>query len=764
MIFRPRGLIEFTVPHISDNDSGSAGNTTAVRYEARHAPAPPDDRGAPDSILSVMTAPAADPVPRRGLAGLGRWCAAHPWPVIVAWFVALAVATIGHTVLGGAYTDDFTLADSPAQTGADLLAAHQPSVGGMAGQLVFSVDHRTLVEDRNEIEAAIRNVSDLPHVLSVTDPFATGTVSTSGRVAYATVHFDENPVTLGASYVRTVNLATNLPRIAGVEVDYGGLLGQADRPAAADRTSEIIGVAVAILVLLLGFGSVLGAGLPIVSAVLGVVTGLGLLGMLAAAVTFASVSPTLATMMGLGVGIDYALFLTTRHRQQVLDGVDPVDAAARTAATSGRAVIIAACTVVVALCGLYASGIGFIGKLGLAGRRIDRLRVRTPVAEPTTGQDGVWQRHAARIGRRPWVYLTAGVLVALVLAIPLLSIRLGHVDAGADPLGYTDRAAYDALSEGFGPGANGPLTVVVPAPATGDIGQLSDALHSALARTPGVASVSPARPTQDNALLVATVIPAYSPSDARTDQLARTLQDTTLPGVLSARHTRGYVTGNTAGQLYFRDEVADHLPVIIAVVIACALILLLAGFRSVAVAVKAAVLNLLSIGAAYGVVVAVFQWGWGGSLLGVGEKVPVESYVPMMMFAIVFGLSMDYEVFLLSRVREAWLSTQDNSASVAAGLAATARVITCAALIMTSVFLAFLLSTSVVIKMLALGLGVSVIIDATVIRLFVVPAAMFLLGRANWWLPAWLDRLLPNLDRPRGTADEPVDDLAPTSA
>jgi putative drug exporter of the RND superfamily len=728
--------------------------------------------------MTLLTVP--DAPRRRGLARIGAWCAGHAWLVVALWLVALIGATLGHRVLGGTYTDDFTLPGSAAQTGADLLKAHQPAAGGVAGQLVFTVDAGTLTAQQASIEAAVADVVHLPHVLSVSDPFATATVSHNGQVAYATVQFDQNPTTLGSGYVPSVDRATAGARAAGVHVDYGGALGQAARPAGGDRTSELIGIAVAIIVLLLGFGTVLGAGLPILSAIVGVFAGLGVLGMIAAAVTFASVSPTLATMMGLGVGIDYALFLTTRHRQTLIDGADPVDAAARTAATSGRAVIIAATTVVIALCGLYASGITFIGQLGLAagltvvvaalaaitlvpallglaGRHIDRLRVRRPVAEPV-GSDGVWQRHAARVGRHPWRYLIGGVLVAAVLAIPLLSIHLGHVDAGADPTGYTDRHAYDAISTGFGPGANGPLTIVVT-PADGTTSDLANSLSTALNATEDVASVSPVRSTPDNALLVATVIPASAPQDARTDQLLNTLQHNTLPTVLAGQRAEGYVTGTLAGQLNFRDQVASHLPVIIGVVIGCALLLLLASFRSVALAAKAALLNLLSIGAAYGVVVAVFQWGWGGSALGVGETVPIESYVPMMMFAIVFGLSMDYEVFLISRVREVWLSTKDNAASVAGGLAATARVITCAALIMTSVFLAFLLSTNIVVKMLALGLGVSVIIDATVIRLIVVPAAMFLMGRSNWWLPKWLDRILPDLDGNRSpqshTPDRP---------
>jgi RND superfamily putative drug exporter len=482
-------------------------------------------------------------------------------------------------------------------------------------------------------------------------------------------------------------------------------------------------------------------------------------------------------MMGLGVGIDYGLFLSTRHRQLVMDGVAPDLAAARTVSTSGRAVVTAALTVVVALLGLYASGIAFIGKLGLAAgitvvvaclsaitlvpallglarRRIDRLRVRRPVAETADAGTG-WQAYAARIGRHPWWYLIGGTTLLLVLAIPLLSLRLGHIDAGADPTSYTDRTAYDEIGGAFGAGANGPFTVVVDVShaTAADVTALEQSLPAALTATPDVASVSPPKATPDGKLLVATLIPRSGPQDAATDSLIATLRTTSLPKAVEGTGATGYITGTTAYQLDFRDEVASRLPLIIGVVIAAAFLLLLLAFRSPLLALKAAVLNLFSIGAAYGVVVAVFQWGWGGSLLGVGQKVPIESYVPMMMFAIVFGLSMDYEVFLLSRVRETWLATRDNHTAVASGLAVTARVISCAALIMTSVFLAFLLSTNVVVKMLALGLGVSVLIDASIVRLVVVPATLFLLDRANWWIPGWLDRILPHLD-PESPAQE----------
>jgi RND superfamily putative drug exporter len=704
------------------------------------------------------------------MARLGRFCARHGWWVLVAWVALFAAATLGHRLARGSYSDDFQLPRSPAQQGADLLRAHAPKAGGVAGQLVFTVEDGTLRAHGSQLTAAVDEVAKLPHVLSVSAPLAAASTSKDGRTAYATVRFDAKPGSLGRPYLASVDRAVAVARAGGVRVDYGLALGIAARPQAREGLSEAIGVAVAIVVLLVGFGSVYAAGLPILTALFGVGTGVGVLGIVASVTTFSSVSPTLGIMIGLGVGIDYALFLSTRHRQLVLDGVEPAEAVARTLATSGRSVLVAAATVVIALLGLFASGIGFVGKLGLAasitvavsalaattlvpallglaGRRIDRLRVRRPVAEaPTEHGETGWHRYAAAVGRHPWRFLGAGVAALGVLAAPMLSMTLGHIDAGADPTSYTDRRAYDALTDAFGPGANGPLTVVIQL-AGGESGAaLAPGLDRALAGTPGVATVIPARTTGDGALLVATVIPATGPQDPATDHLLARLHADTLPAVVAGTGSHTYVTGNLPANLDFRDQVSARLPVIIAVVILAAFLLLLVSFRSPFLAFKAALLNLFSIGAAYGVVVAVFQWGWGGSLIGVDEKVPVESYVPMMMFAIVFGLSMDYEVFLLSRVRERWLATGDNGRSVADGLAATARVITCAALIMTSVFLAFLLSSNVVIKMIALGLGASVLIDASLIRLVVVPAAMFLLGRANWWLPGWLDRALPRLE------------------
>jgi RND superfamily putative drug exporter len=695
--------------------------------------------------------------------------------MIAAWLLLVVILQFGSKALGGSYSDDFSLPGTSAQTGSDLLAAHAKAASGSSGQLVFRVTSGSLAEDKSQIAAAVKNVSKLSHVNSVSSPFASSaTVASDGRIAYSTIHFDANPSTFAKGYVSMVDTAVRPATEAHIAVSYGGSLGQAARPPANDIRSEGIGILVAIAALLVAFGSLAAAGFPILNALFGVVGGLGLLGIISSSTTFASVSPTLAAMIGIGVGIDYALFLSTRFRQQIMDGVDPIVAAGRTTATSGRAVAIAAVTVIIALLGLYAGGVQFIGRLGLAagitvaisaisaltlvpallglaGRRIDRLRIKHPIAEPTGTTDG-WHRYAVAISRHPWRYTVAGVIVLGILAIPLLSIRLGHVDAGADPSSYSDRQAYDSISTGFGPGANGPLTIVVKldprsssAPAS-----LAAKLATSLPDAKGVASVGPIQPTSDGALLVTNVIPTTSPSAAATEALITRLTDTTLPTALKGTGAASYVTGATAEQLEFTSTLASHLPLVIGVVIAAAFLILLAAFRSVFVAVKAAILNLLSIGASYGVLVAVFQWGWGGPGLGVHGTVPIESYVPMIMFAIVFGLSMDYEVFLLSRIREAWLQTGDNRASVAVGLAATGRVITAAAIIMTSVFLAFLLSTNVTVKMLALGLGVSVIVDATIVRMVIVPAAMNLFPRANWWIPKWLDRVLPSLD-PEGS-------------
>ncbi len=694
---------------------------------------------------------------------IGVWAARNRRLVLGLWIALLVAATLAHRAVASTYSDTLSIPGSAAQNGLNILRAHDPKAGGQGGQIVFESATGKLSAHAREISAAIAQLARLPHVLAVNNPLTPATLSANGEVAYTAINFDQSPQKLGQRYLNRVNAAVLPARQAGVRVLFGGALGQAAEPKAKDMSSELIGLIVALVVLLAGFGSVYAAGLPLLSAILAVITGVGTLGIVAGAVSFGTSAPTLATMMGLGVGIDYALFMTTRFRQRMLDGEQLEDAIRTTVTGSGHAVLTAATTVVIAMLGLYASGISFIGKLGLAaaitvavaavaaltlvpallgfaGQSIDRHAVRRPVAEPLA-TDSLMHTYVGAIERHPWRFAIGGITLLLVLAIPLLSMRLGHVEPTAEPSSFGDHQAYVALEQGWGPGADGPLTIVVQLhskPTRGDAVQLQRKLTSALASAPDVSAVTKMRATSDGKLIVGKVLPESGPGSSATAALVRRLQDQVLPAALSHAGATGYVTGTTAATVDFVSTVSSRLGLIIAVVLLAAFVLLLAAFRSPVVALKAVLLNLLSIGATYGVLVAVFQWGWGSSLLGVQGTVPLESYVPMIVFAIVFGLSMDYEVFLVSRIREHWLRGGDNRASVAAGLSQTARVITCAALIMASVFFAFLLSTKVDIKMLALGLGFSVLIDASVIRLIVVPALMFLFDRWNWWAPRWL--------------------------
>jgi RND superfamily putative drug exporter len=705
---------------------------------------------------------------------LGEFCARRGWFVVAAWVLILVGTTFASTALAGTYNANFTLPGSSAQIGEDLLQAHPLTrttvdPNAPASQIVFDVKRGSLVADRTAIEASIQRLRTTPGVATVSDPF--DVFSPNHRVAASNVTYDRSVVKLRAASVTATDTAMRAARHDGVAVSYGGDLANAATPP-ANSNAELIGIGIAVLILLLAFGSVLATVIPVFAAVVGVFAGVGTLGMLSAWIKFPGESPTIALMMGLGVGIDYALFLSTRFRQRVLDGTDPVKAVGQTVASSGRAIVIAAGTVVISLVGLYASGIFYVGQLGvsasitvavtafaaitlvpallgIAGAHIDSIKIRRrPVAEQT-GAEGGWNRYARMLAHHPVAYLVSGLLLLAVLAVPALSLRIGEPAEHALPIHATQRLASEAVDSGFGAGFRGKLTLVLqPAASTSTTQQAATAttVRTALQQAHGVVSVSAFTPTPDKAILVGTVIPTTGPNDPATSDLIQRLESSVLPNALERSGAHVYVTGAAAGAIALQNAIASSLPIVLLVVVAAAVLLILLTFRSPLLALKAGVVNLLSIGASYGVLVAVFQWGWGSQLLGIPQGVLIVSYVPLLMFAIIFGLSMDYEVFLLSRIREARMHGQSNADSIAHGLTVTGRIISSAALIMACVFFSFVIQPDAMIKMLAVGLGASVLIDATIVRLVIVPCAMHLFGRANWWTPRWLDRVLPHLE------------------
>jgi RND superfamily putative drug exporter len=707
---------------------------------------------------------------------LGRRCATHPFRTIGVWvLIAVAVFAWDGTA-GGEPTNDYRVPGVESQHASDTLADQFPTFAGASGRVVFHVDDGRIdtAANRGAIEGAVARLAGGADVTVVTDPFdpAAPTVSPDGRTAYATVQYGE--LTLQPEHYDEVVDAVGPTRADGVQTEISGDIAGA---AAEVEGQEGIGLIVALIVLLVAFGSVIAAGVPVATALIGVALGGAGLGIMAGFTDVPDTSPVLAIMIGLGVGIDYALFVVTRFRQHLHEGMSVPDAAGRANATAGQAVLFAGTTVVIAIVGLLLAGLpavttmGFAiaisvvvamviavtllpGLLGWAGLRIDKFAIHRRRATDAA-HETISGRWAHQVGRRPGRYAVVALVALVALAAPVLSLRMGWADDGNAAPGTTQRQAYDLTTEAYGPGFNGPLTVVVEDPEGATGSGAVTRVHDALAATDGVAMVSQPLTNDSGDTSVIFANPTTAPGDEATAELLDEVRGDVLPTAVAGTGATAEVTGSTA---FFEDlsaRISERLPLFIAAVVALSFVLLAIVFRSLLVPLKAAVMNVLSIGAAYGVIVAIFQWGWGKGLVGLDETVPINPFVPLIMFAILFGLSMDYEVFLLSRIREEWLRSGDSHTSVVDGLGATARVITSAALIMISVFLGFVVGDDVTIKMFGIGLATAVLLDATVVRMVLVPATMALLGNANWWLPGWLDRLLPHLDLEGGAELEP---------
>ncbi|HEX6756667.1 MAG TPA: MMPL family transporter [Mycobacteriales bacterium] len=679
--------------------------------------------------------------------------------VVVVWLLAVAAAVGAGSAFSGEFKADYTVRGSDSRAAQDLLAERFPAMSGETVDLVVRSTSGPVTDPavRSSVEELLGRIAAVPHVRSAASPYGQpGAVSSDGTVLRGTVQLDvPNPDAMPVGDTqRIIDLVAAADR-PGVDVAAGGQVIAIAQQGSIG--SEGIGIAAAAVILLLVFGSVVAAGLPILVALVGLGVSASLVGVVAAAVDVPDWSTSLAAMMGIGVGVDYVLLLVTRYREYLARGLEPRAATMAMADTAGRSVLVAGSTVVVSLLGLFAMGLTAMrgaalvtilavfvvmaaaitllpALLGFVGRRIDRLRVpglRAPsAAAPGSGLAARWSR---LVQRRPWPALVTGLVVLGVLALPFLGIRYGFPDSGNDRVGTQTRQAYDMLSAGFGPGANGPLLLV----SEGDPAELAG-LRDTIAGTPGVAAVSPVRTNPAGDASVLTVLPASSPQSQQTEDLVRTLR-------AEVAGTGVHVGGVTASAIDSTEDTASRLPLLIGGVVGLSFLLLLTVFRSVAVAVKAAVLNLLSLAAAYGVVALVLQGGWAGRLIGIDTETPLPAFIPVLMFAVLFGLSMDYEVFLVSRIREHWLRSGDSSGSVAGGLAATARVVTAAAAIMVAVFAAFVPSPEVFLKVIGVGMASAILIDATVVRMLLVPAVMQILGRATWWLPARLDRILPHV-------------------
>ncbi|MER7366219.1 MMPL family transporter [Nonomuraea wenchangensis] len=716
----------------------------------------------------------------RLLGRLGGWCARHGGIVLALWVVVAAGLMGANLAFPSPTSNDASIPGTDAQRAHDLMKeGFGPGYdqGGSIQLLVYSPDGPLLEDKRKRaVEDAIASIRKMPHVDQVDTPFRRGGISSNLQIGVIGVRLEGQDPTKLAETTQTLSKAADPARAAGLEVVPADSSSPADKEIKTGP-SEIIGVVCALLVLVFAFGTLVAAMVPIFAALVSVASGLGLIGLLGWVVDMPKQAGIMATMIGLGVGIDYALFLLSRHRRLLAQGVPVVESVRRTVASSGGAVVFAGGTVIIALSALLLAGFPLLATLGwvtgisvvaavltsitlvpallgLLGHRVNALKVPGLRAAGSAGSGGGgWAGLGSWVARRPWRVLLASVVVLGALAAPALALKLGSLDEGYGTQGSDSRRAYELMATAFGPGSNGPLIVVAELPE-----KVKDAkdplvkeLKSAVGDVEGVAHVTDPKVNDSGRSVLLQAIPEYAPSDSRTVDVVHEVRKIALPGV------DVHVGGKVAGLTDAGDRMAERTPLVIGVVVLLSALLLLFAFRAPVVAIKAAVMNLVSLGAAFGALALVFSVGLGSGLVGMDPPVsssylatvfftvPIESYVPLMLFAVLFGLSMDYEVFLLTAVRQSYVRHGRNARAVAEGLGSTGRVITSAALIMVAVFVAFIAYPDALVKTFGVGLAVAIAVDATIIRGFLVPATMVLLGRANWWCPRWLDRILPNL-------------------
>ena len=716
-----------------------------------------------------MTPLSAHSEKRLLMAGFARWCFRRRW------LLALVLSTAVSQAVGISYATKFSLPNSPSAQALAILQRDFPAASGDADQIVVEARTGSVTSGpaRSEVEAMLAKVERLPRVASVTspyDPYGASQVSRDGKIAFATVNFDAQAQDLPGDAVNAVIHTAEAAQGPSLRVELTGQAIENVQPQKSSN-STVLGVILALIVLGLAFGALFAAITPIVTALVAIGIGYDLTGLLSHVLTIVSFAPILGVLIGLGVGVDYALFIVTRHRSGVRAGRSVEDAAVNAADTAGRAVFFAGLTVVVALVGQFALGVsfldgaavaatvtvaltmlasltllpallGFIGPKVLSRRERRRISESGPETEAVT--TGLWYRWSRSIERQTALRAAVGLLVVVVVALPVFTLRLGLADAGTDPASSTTRQAYDLLAKGFGPGFNGPFELVAAIHGPADEAAFSRVVEAA-SRQPGIVTVTPAQVSPAGTAAVALLYPSTAPQAAQTTALLDNLRNRVVPAAEAGSGLRVLIGGVTPTQADFSKALASKLPLFVAVVVILAFLLLTLVFRSLVVPAVASVMNLLSVGAALGVMNAVFGWGWGSSVLGIGGTAPVEVFLPVIMFSVLFGLSVDYEVFLVSRIHEQWVRTGDNRTAVTSGQAMTGRVITAAASIMILVFLSFLLNDNIIIQQFGIGLAAAIIIDAFVVRTILVPALMHLFGRANWWLPGWLDRWLPTL-------------------